>query len=53
MMASVLLGRAWRKVGTLPAVVIFLLATQYGRIKNAWHVGRREADHGAWHLQEC
>jgi hypothetical protein len=24
---------------------------QYGHIKNAWYVCRREADHGGWHLQ--
>lgn len=25
---------------------------QYGHIKNAWFVCRKEADHGGWHLQE-
>ena len=25
---------------------------QYGHIKNAWYVCRKEADHGGWHLQE-
>ena len=24
---------------------------QYGHLKNAWYVCRREADHGGWHLQ--
>ena len=24
---------------------------EYGHIKNAWYVCRREADHGGWHLQ--
>ena len=24
---------------------------QYGHIKNAWYVCRKEADHGGWHLQ--
>ena len=25
---------------------------EYGHIKNAWYVCRKEADHGGWHLQE-
>jgi len=27
-------------------------APEYGHIKNAWYVCRKEADHGGWHLQE-
>lgn len=27
-------------------------APEYGHIKSAWYVCRKEADHGGWHLQE-